>query len=314
MAFRDSGDDGGKKKSKRPEKSGNSRNGRGSLVLVLVVLWLLGLTAAVAFFNLTGGPGGTGDMETRLARLEQRAGQVRGAVPPPGADGLGVLTDRVNALEARLADAGNGAGNGGSSAGAGIAPVAMDGDCPCDLILSRLDRLENRMTVAAAGTSAPAEAKKAEADRDATEKKAEASESRPEKAAAPAARTTRKSVRPGTRKPEPPRDIPGVAVRAFRRDGRPRDPVMAPTVAPRGTPAPSAPVYSPAPAYSRDGAFSEDIRRNNQSESVYDITRRMAPMYGYTEDESRRMERLAPGAAIYPGDNGGGYTGSVLAN
>ncbi|MFP4419717.1 MAG: hypothetical protein ACLFRG_04165 [Desulfococcaceae bacterium] len=319
MAFKDSGDDDGKK-AKKTRKSKGSRNGRGSLVLVLVVLWLVGLTAAVAFFNLPMGPG-SADLEDRVAALERRSGQVRGTIPPPGVDDLGALTDRMNELERRL--------DGGGATAAGASDAAGDsgatgGDCPpCDQILDRLDRLESRVVAAGAGIGdgeASASAENGEdPSRSATDAESEDesdAESDAESDEAPKARSaasgvSRKSVRPGTRKPRPPRDIPGVEVRTFRRDGRPRAPVAssAPRAERRSTPAaPSSP-----PAYSRDGNLDENLRQSTQTESVYEITRRMAPMYGYTEGEMRRVERLAPGAAIYPGNNGG-YVGSVLGN
>lgn len=301
MDFKDSGDDGGKK-SKNAGKSRNPRNGRGSLVLVLVVLWLIGLTAAVAFFNLPMGAG-PGDIENRVADLEKRASQVRKAVPSPDGGDASALAERVDRLEARL-----GAGGGAVSASAaGSADGFADGNCPCDRILSRLDRLENRTVAAGAPSASPpvsTDAAEAPADETAT-----APEPAPKKAAS--TRVARKSVRPGMRKPQPPRDVPGVEVRSFGRDGRMRAPVAPPSAGAVSRPVP-APVPS-APVYSRDGALSEDMQRGYQTESVYDITRRMAPMYGYTEGEMRRVERLAPGAAIYPGNNGG-YVGSVLAN
>jgi len=336
MAFKDSGDDGKKtKKSKSPK---SSRNGRGSLVLVLVVLWLVGLTAVVAFFNLPMGPGST-DLEGRVAALEGRSGQVRGTIAPPGVDDLGTLTDRVNELEQRL-DAGGGATTASASGGAGDSG-ATAGDCPCDQILGRLDRLENRVVAAEAGTgdgeaSASAEngedrprtaTASAESDESAKSAKSEDESGQTPKARSAASGVSRKSVRPGTRKPRPPRDIPGVEVRSFRRDGQPRAPMA--SSAPRGA-APGRPdgamrsrprpdtrampaAPSSAPVYSRDGNLDENLRQSTQTESVYEITRRMAPMYGYTEGEMRRVERLAPGAAIYPGNNGG-YVGSLLGN
>lgn len=315
MAFKDSGDEDGKK-AKKTKKTKSSSNGRGSLVLVLVVLWLIGLTAAVAFFNLPMGTG-TPDLENRVSALEQRAGQARGTISPPGVDDLGTLTDRVNELEERL-NAGGGAAASAAAAGASGDAGAMAGDCPCDRILSRLDRLENRVATAGAGDAAApetadsengtAQARSAAASDDSGDSGAESAEAPPARSAS--SRVARKSVRPGTRKPQPPRDIPGVEVRSFGRDGRPRAPMTAPRAAaptPRAMPAPSPPVYA------RDGNLDDNLQQSTQTESVYDITRRMAPMYGYTEGEMRRMEQLAPGAAIYPGNNGG-YVGSVLSN
>jgi hypothetical protein len=310
MAFKDSGDDGGKK-AKKTKKSKSSGNGRGSLLLVLVVLWLVGLTAAVAFFNLSEGPGSS-DLEGRVSALERRSGQVRGTIVPPGADDLGTLTDRVDELERRIG------GDGGAAAAnadgtAGTAGAVAD-DCPCDRILSRLDQLESRVATAGAGDENGDAAASAGSDTvqarspAASEDSAESAEAPPARSASP--RMARKSVRPGTRKPRPPRDIPGVEVRSFGREGRPRTPTTAPRTAapaPRAAPAPSQPVYA------RDGKLDDDLQQRTQTESVYDITRRMAPMYGYTEGEMRRVERLAPGAAIYPGNNGG-YVGSLLAN
>lgn len=320
MAFKDSGKDSGdadgkKGKNTKTQKTRNPRNGRGSLVLVLIVLWLIGLTAAVAFFNLFMGPGPAGNLEGRVARLERQAGEVRGTVPPPGADDLATLTDRMDQLEARVA--GGAAGTAGGAETADAAAGTMAGDCPCDRILSRLDRLEDRMVAMAGEGDEPATAaaeetpseSQAAADADAAEDTETAAE---ETAPAPR-KVARKTVRPGTRKPRPPQDIPGVEVRSYGRDGRVREPVLRPDrtanqARTSARPAPAEPVYS------RDGAFSEDVRRGTQTESVYEITRRMAPLYGYTEGEMRNMERLAPGAAIYPGNNNGGYVGSVLSN
>jgi hypothetical protein len=330
MAFKDSGEDDGKK-SKKTKKSKGSRNGRGSLVLVLVVLWLIGLTAAVAFFNSPVGPGPSpSNLESRVSALEQRAGQVRGAIAPPGADDLGTLTDRVNQLEQRI-----GGGDGAAAAnadGSAAAAGAMAGDCPCDRILARLDRLESTTTAGAGDDNGGAATATASADNGTAQARSEAaaSDSGDESAEAPRARSAssnvaRKSVRPGTRKPRPPQDIPGVEIRSFGRDGRPLAPVVSSRPAersggamggtsrtqPRSMPAPR--LSAAPPVYSRDGNLEENLQQSTQTESVYDITRRMAPMYGYTEGEMRRMEQLAPGAAIYPGNNGG-YVGSVLSN
>jgi hypothetical protein len=312
MAFKDSGEEDGKK-VKKTKKSKSSSNGRGSLVLVLVVLWLIGLTAAVAFFNLPMG-GGAPDLENRVSALEQRAGQARGAISPPGVDDLGTLTDRVNELEERL-NAGGAATASAAASGASGDAGAVAGDCPCDRILGRLDRLENRVATAGAGDGGAPAAAAAENETAQARSAAASDDAGDESAEAPAARSAsprvaRKSVRPGTRKPQPPRNIPGVEVRSFGRDGRPRAPMAAPRTAapaPRAMPAPSPPVYA------RDGNLDDNLQQSTQTESVYDITRRMAPMYGYTEGEMRRMEQLAPGAAIYPGNNGG-YVGSVLSN
>lgn len=333
MAFKDSGDDDGKK-AKKTKKSKDSRNGRGSLVLVLVVLWLIGLTAAVAFFNSPAGPGPSpSNLESRVSALEQRSGQVRGTIAPPGADDLATLTDRVDQLERR-----SGGGDGAAAANAdGSGAGAMAGGCPCDQIISRLDRLESRVATAGVGDQnggVPTTAASADNGTATTRSAAASSDSGDESAEAPRARSAsaspnvaRKSVRAGTRKSRPPRDIPGVEVRSFDRDGRPRAPVVSSRSPARrsersagamGGTAPteprSAPRFSAAPpVYSRDGNLEESLQQSTQTESVYDITRRMAPMYGYTEGEMRRVERLAPGAAIYPGNNGG-YVGSVLSN
>ena len=69
------------------------------------------------------------------------------------------------------------------------------------------------------------------------------------------------------------------------------------------------PKEAPVVTY-RSGLRYED---NYSRESIYDMTRRLAPIYSYNGQETNNLSTLAPGAAIYP-DYSNSYINRSLSN
>ncbi|GBC61694.1 hypothetical protein DENIS_2656 [Desulfonema ishimotonii] len=88
------------------------------------------------------------------------------------------------------------------------------------------------------------------------------------------------------------------------------------TIARRSSP--KASVSAPAPVVAQkaaEPAARSTLRYEDTygRESVYDMTRRLAPRYTYTGQEMDSLSTLAPGAAIYP-DSGSSYVSRTLGN
>ena len=268
------GSDGRKEGKMAKKKTGSSR---GSLILIILFLWVAGLTALFVMQMKQAG----GDVEERLARLESsRSSKVVRKVNSISKNDLEAIKKRIENLEQGIAQA--------SAGGQTPGPVAAGGACNCDDLGDRVKNLEaamnNRQTA-----SAPTPAV-SDASQPADVKPTVQAKVSPKKAV-----RQKKVVRQRKKAKRRPRKTI-VRTPVSRKIGD--------TVRPR-------PVVSGDQYYTKH-SFSQRYDEQYGGASVYEISRRFAPMHTYTGAETRSIESLAPGAAIYP-DRSGSYVSTALS-
>jgi hypothetical protein len=249
-------------------KSGGSSLGKGLMLIIL--LWLAGLTA-FAWMNRPS----ENSLEPRVAKLEKRTATVGGKIPKPGseknsastasAQQMDALEGRLETLEKKLAAVSAAEISGSSSKGTpgGEKSPAAAGGSPWEEMKNRVDELEARLLACGACSESPAQSSASASAAGTGIKEKTETKAAPKKAAA---RLPRKKSKPAK-----------VARRA---------PAPAKTGSRGSSPKKAAAV----------GSYEH-------YDSLYEISMRMGPQYGYTDRDAMRFSRMAPGAAVHPTSN-----------
>lgn len=263
-----------KKGTGKPEGS----KGGGGLFSGLVIIWLLlvtGVAGFAAWMVINDQMAGKDRLETRISELEKRAQTVKGKI---GASGdlkdTAALESQLASLEKRLAQTEQGMANLSGNTAVPVvstttAPSAnASGACDCNDLVSRLQKVEADIVACRDGVKTPAVSQKeAEpAPKKAAVRSASKSRSRKKKQVARARKNTYKSP-------------------AYESRSYPEQPLT---------------TVSVPPSRPRDSVTADDL---SPSSSVYDISMRIGPSYGYSSNEQRGLSKLAPGAAVYPSLN-----------
>ncbi len=249
----------------------NSRSKTGGLVLVLLFIWLAGLTG---LFFYTMQSKGSGDLEARVSALERRSTKVVRKINPAGGKQLANLERRVNQLEKQLSDT-NMAGN---ISGEATQASASQGSCNCNELVARLDKLEGAL-LAKTGQN-----RSLSSDLTA--------------AATPDNKASGKNVKTPVKdektKPKSQKVVQKRRKRKARKISKHKKATSHKTYrASRET----------LPYKTYRGASRQNYTKYDPmygGDSVFDMTRRMGSMVDSTESQTKSINRLAPGAAVYP--------------
>lgn len=227
---------------------------------ILTIVIFLWLAGLTALTVMFLKGSGSTDVEERLMRLEAKAASVGRKVDPAQGRQLADLEVRLGKLEQQFGGAVLSAST--SDAAAGVSNASA---CNCDELTDRVEKLETMVT-AMAPSDAPRSMTVAATEEPPKEVKEDKSVE-PKKAA------PRKAVAPKPKKTAKKR--------------------VAKKKSTAGAVAPAYPGGDSNAYYTRyDPAYG--------GESVFDMTQRIDPNYTRSEYEQTNVNKLAPGAAIYP--------------